>query len=89
VWATSRPPGAGSGGGIVSSGYQRLVVVSFKIEADLLQELDEVARRRNVSRSEVIRRAIRNYMKPSITPRITIYDDYSNKDTSTPRIRFR
>jgi hypothetical protein len=71
------------------SSYQKLVVVSFKIEADLLQELDEVARRRNVSRSEVIRRAIRNYMKPSITPRITIYDDYSNKDTSTPRIRFR
>jgi hypothetical protein len=82
------PLGAGSGGGIVSS-YQRLVVVSFKIEADLLAELDEVARRRNVSRSELIRRAIRNYMKPSITPRITIYDDYSNKDTSTPRIRFR
>jgi hypothetical protein len=88
VWAASRPPGAGSGGGIVSS-YQRLVVVSFKIEADLLAELDEVARRRNMSRSEVIRRAIKNYMKPSITPRITIYDDYSNKDTSTPRIRFR
>jgi hypothetical protein len=78
-----------SGVVVVSSGYQRLVVVSFKIEADLLAELDEVARRRNVSRSEVIRRAIRNYMKPSITPRITIYDDYSNKDTSTPRIRFR
>jgi hypothetical protein len=78
-----------SGVVVVSSGYQRLVVVSFKIEADLLAELDEVARRRNMSRSEVIRRAIRNYMKPSITPRITIYDDYSNKNTSTPRIRFR
>jgi hypothetical protein len=74
---------------VVSSGYQRLVVVSFKIEADLLQELDEVAKRRNMSRSEVIRRAIRNFMRPSITPRITIYDDYSNKNTSTPRIRFR
>jgi hypothetical protein len=92
MWAASRPPGAGSGGGIVSS-YQRLVVVSFKIEADLLAELDATARQRNMSRSELIRRAIiryvRYYVRPSVTPRMTLYHDYSNNNTSTPRIRFR
>jgi hypothetical protein len=93
VWAASRPPGAGSGGGIVSSGYQRLVVVSFKIEADLLAELDIVAMQMNMSRSELIRRAIiryvKYYVKPSVTPRMTLYHDYSNSNTSTPGVRFR
>jgi hypothetical protein len=87
------PLGAGSGVVVVSSGYQRLVVVSFKIEADLLAELDEVARQRNMSRSELIRRAIVRYVKyyvrPSVTRTMTIYHDYSNNNTSTPRIRFR
>jgi hypothetical protein len=80
-----REPGEG---GTVSS-YQRLVVVSFKIEADLLAELDIVARQRNMSRSELIRRAIiryvKYYVKPSVTPRMTLYHDFSGND----RIRIR
>jgi metal-responsive CopG/Arc/MetJ family transcriptional regulator len=71
----------------VSSGYQRLVNVSFKIEAGLLAELDEYARSRGMDRSEVIRRAIawylRSYAKPSVAPRMTVYD------ASTSRIRVR
>ena len=74
------------------SSYQRLVNVSFKIEVDLLRELDEYARRRNMDRSEVIRRAIAWYLKafsrPSVTPKITVYDA-GNISNSTSRIRFR
>jgi metal-responsive CopG/Arc/MetJ family transcriptional regulator len=70
----------------VSSGYQKLVNVSFKIEAHLLAELDEYARSRGMDRSEVIRRAIAWYLKshtrPSITPRMTVYD-------ASTRIRVR
>jgi hypothetical protein len=76
----------------MSSGYQRLVNVSFKIDADLLRELDEYAMRRGMDRSEVIRRAIAWYLKsfarPSVTPRITVYDAGSISD-STSRIRVR
>jgi metal-responsive CopG/Arc/MetJ family transcriptional regulator len=76
----------------VSSGYQRLVNVSFKIDIDLLQELDEYARSRGTNRSEIIRRAIawylRSYAKPSVTPRMTVYDASSNAD-GTSRIRVR
>jgi hypothetical protein len=75
----------GGWGGCVSS-YQKLVNVSFKIEASLLAELDEIARRRGASRSELIRRAIawyiRSYARPTVTPRMTIYD-------GTTRIRVR
>jgi metal-responsive CopG/Arc/MetJ family transcriptional regulator len=67
----------------VSSGYQKLVNVSFKIDADLLKELDSIAREMDMSRSEVIRRAIAWYIKyyarPSITPRMTIYDARSSR----------
>jgi metal-responsive CopG/Arc/MetJ family transcriptional regulator len=70
----------------MSSGYQRLVNVSFKIDLDLLRELDEYAKSRGMERSEVIRRAIAWYLKsfarPSVTPRMTIYD-------GTTRIRVR
>ena len=69
--------------------YQKLVNVSFKIEADLLAELDAIARQRNMNRSEVIRRAIAWYIKfysrPTVTPRMTVYD----ANPSTSRIRFR
>jgi metal-responsive CopG/Arc/MetJ family transcriptional regulator len=62
------------------SSYQKLVVVSFKIEADLLAELDATARQLKMSRSELIRLAIIRYVKyyvrPSVTPRMTIYHDY-------------
>jgi len=40
-----------------------LVIVTFKIPLSDLRELDEYCRRANVSRSEVIRRAIKAYMK--------------------------
>jgi hypothetical protein len=77
----------------VGSGYRRLVVVSFKIEADLLAELDATARQRNTSRSELIRRAIiryvRYYVRPSVTPRMTLYHDFSGNDVTTPRISIR
>jgi metal-responsive CopG/Arc/MetJ family transcriptional regulator len=74
---------------VVDVSYQKLVNVSFKIDSDLLRELDEYARRRGMDRSEVIRRAIawylKSYAKPSVTPRMTVY----NADTSTSRIRIR
>ncbi len=78
------------------SSYQRLVNVSFKIDLELLQELDEYAKSRGMDRSEVIRRAIAWYLKsfarPSVTPRITVYDAgsiSSNNNAGTPRIRVR
>jgi metal-responsive CopG/Arc/MetJ family transcriptional regulator len=73
----------------MSSGYQRLVNVSFKIDLDLLRELDEYAKSRGMERSEVIRRAIawyiKSFSKPTVTPKMTIYD----ANPSTSRIRFR
>jgi Ribbon-helix-helix protein, copG family. len=39
-----------------------LTVCSFKIERELLEELDNIAKRMNVSRSVVIRNAIREYL---------------------------
>ena len=73
--------------------YQRLVNVSFKIDADLLAELDSYAKSKGMDRSEVIRRAIAWYLKshtkPSVTLRMTVYDASINADTSTSRIRVR
>jgi metal-responsive CopG/Arc/MetJ family transcriptional regulator len=73
--------------------YQKLVVVSFKIDVDLLRELDEYARRRGMDRSEVIRRAIAWYLKsfsrPTVTPRMTVYDVSSNPDAGVSRIKVR
>jgi len=37
-------------------------VLSFKVEDDLLELLEEYARRRNIPKSEVIRRALRQYI---------------------------
>ena len=53
-------------------------MVSFKIEEDLLDILEELARRRNTTKSEVIRRALKQYItnhddRPFITKRIKIY----------------
>ncbi|MEB3773607.1 MAG: ribbon-helix-helix protein, CopG family [Desulfurococcales archaeon] len=53
-------------------------VVSFKIEEELLDMLEEYARRRNITKSEIIRRALKQYImshedKPFITKRIKIY----------------
>jgi len=71
----------------VSSGYQRLVNVSFKIDVDLLQELDVLAKQLNTNRSEIIRRAvawyIEHYVRPSVTPKMTLYD------ATTSRIHVR
>ena len=55
-----------------------LKTVSFKIEEDLLDILEELARRRNTTKSEVIRRALRQYImsrddRPFITKRIKIW----------------
>jgi metal-responsive CopG/Arc/MetJ family transcriptional regulator len=60
------------------SSYQRMVNVSFKIEASLLAELNEIAKLKGTNRSEMIRRAItwyiKFYMRPTVTPKMTIYD---------------
>jgi len=55
--------------------HESLQVVSFRIEREVLAELDELARRMETSRSEVIRRAIMWYIKarPSATPKMKIY----------------
>ena len=37
-------------------------LVTFKLEEDLLERLDRVAARKRVSRSEVIREALRRYL---------------------------
>ena len=44
-------------------------VVSFKIEEDLLELLEEHSKKRNTTKSEIIRRALRSYiMRNSETP---------------------
>ncbi len=53
-------------------------VVSFKLDEDLLEILEDYAKRKNITKSEIIRRALRNYImnsndKPFITRRIKIY----------------
>lgn len=45
------------------SSYERLVVVSFKIEPSLLVKLNEVAVRTRRSRSEIIREALSMYIE--------------------------
>jgi Ribbon-helix-helix protein, copG family. len=39
-----------------------LTVCSFKIERELLEELDNIAKKMNVSRSVIIRNAVREYL---------------------------
>jgi len=58
-----------------------MIVVSFKIDPELLRELDELAKRKKSPRSELIRAAIRQFLhneKPKrivfATKRIRIYD---------------
>lgn len=53
-------------------------VVSFKVEEDLLELLEEYARKKKISKSELIRRALRNFIndseeRPYITKRIRVY----------------
>ena len=52
-------------------------VVTFKLEEDLLRKIDEFAASKNMVRSEVIRRALRNYLEREarriITRRLRIY----------------
>jgi hypothetical protein len=50
-------------------GVTCMKVVSFKIEEDLLELLEEYSKKRNTTKSEIIRRALRSYiMKNSETP---------------------
>jgi Ribbon-helix-helix protein, copG family. len=39
-----------------------LTVISFKIDRELLEELDNIAKKMNVSRSVIIRNAVREYL---------------------------
>jgi metal-responsive CopG/Arc/MetJ family transcriptional regulator len=54
-------------------------VVSFKVDDELLEMLEELAKRKRMSKSEIIRTAIRVYLlgenpkKPFVTRRIRIY----------------
>ncbi len=54
-------------------------VVSFKVDDELLWLLEELARKKRTSKSELIRAALRAYMvgeaerRPVITKRIRIY----------------
>jgi metal-responsive CopG/Arc/MetJ family transcriptional regulator len=68
---------------VVDVSYQKLVNVSFKIEMDILAELDVLAKEKGTTRSEIIRRALRwyikSYLRPTVTPRMTIYDASSSR----------
>ena len=53
-------------------------VVSFKLDEETIELLETLAEKRGVTKSEIIRRAIREYLKvhdnkPVVTKRITIY----------------
>ncbi len=53
-------------------------VVSFKVEEELLDIIEQYAVRKRISKSELIRRALRNYIreneeKPYITRRVKVY----------------
>ena len=53
-------------------------VISLKVDEELLYTIDEYARRKRISRSELIRRAIRDYIsenesRPYITRRVKVY----------------
>ncbi|ADL19886.1 MULTISPECIES: ribbon-helix-helix protein, CopG family [Acidilobus] len=53
-------------------------VLSFKLEDDLLELLEEYSRKRNIPKSEVIRRALRQYIsadrdRPYVGKYIKIY----------------
>ena len=60
-------------------GERNFRVVSFKLEEELLEKLEVYARKRGMTKSEVIRRALQKYIegrpeiKPIITKRIKIY----------------
>lgn len=53
-------------------------VISFKVEEEFYDILEDYARRLRISKSELIRRALRNYFteheaKPYITRRVKVY----------------
>jgi len=52
-------------------------VVTFKIEEDLLEKIDQFALDKNMTRSEVIRRALKTYLEREtrkiVTRRLRIY----------------
>ena len=53
-------------------------VITFKADPELVLLIEEYARRHNVTKSEIIRRALRDYLskgkeKPFRTARIIIY----------------
>lgn len=43
-----------------------IVIVTFKIHRDLLNQIDATAQKLGVSRSELIRQAITNYIKDKV-----------------------
>lgn len=53
-------------------------VVSFKIDEDMLYMIETIAKKKGITKSELIRIALRNYLqssdkKPIVTKRIRIY----------------
>lgn len=61
----------------MGSGRRRLVQVCFKLEEEILAEVDGLARREGVERSVILRRAVKRYLeslRPFATPRMVVYD---------------
>lgn len=50
-------------------------VITFKADETLIEKLDKIASSRRISRSELIRRAIREFVsrEPVVTKRLRIY----------------
>ncbi len=59
--------------------YEKLVVVSFKIEPSILAKLNELTFKTKRNRSEIIREAIITYMK-RLNENIGEYVNYREKD---------
>jgi metal-responsive CopG/Arc/MetJ family transcriptional regulator len=65
--------------------------VCFKLEEELLAEVDGLAEREGVERSAVLRRAVRRYLeslRPAVTPRMVVYD-VRGGDTGGRKMRVR
>ena len=65
---------------MADNSYKRLIATSFKVDPETLEELNRVAKARNTSKSELIRRAITWYLwyirssqRPTETKRMKIY----------------
>jgi len=74
-----QPPETPGRRGRRSRGVPKLRVVTFKADAELLEQVDELARSLGITRSALIKQAIRQFLqvaskrKPVETRRIKVY----------------